>query len=127
MKITLKDADAIFEVLGNFSSQKLPIKLSYKIMKVLSELEPELQFYNKKIQELIEEYALHDDQDKIVYTEDGSGIHIPPEKTEEFTNKYNELVALEIEINDFNFNLDEFENLEIAPKDLYVLSPYITE
>ena len=34
---------------------------------------------------------------------------------------------MDIEIEDFKFTLDELENLELSPKDLFALQPFIIE
>ena len=94
-------------------------------MKILSELEPELQFYQTKLQELIDSCAEKNTDGSIVYTDNNESIKLIPEKSQEFTTQYNELFNMEIEINDFNFTLDELENLELTPKELFVLNSYI--
>lgn len=127
MTIILNEAVSINNILGKFTEQKLPIKLSYKIMKILSELEPELQFYQTKLQELIDSCAEKNTDGSIVYTDNNESIKLIPEKSQEFTTQYNELFNMEIEINDFNFTLDELENLELTPKELFVLNSYIVD
>lgn len=127
MTIILNEAVSINNILGKFTEQKLPIKLSYKLMKILSELEPELQFYQTKLQELIDSCAEKNADGSIVYTDNNESIKLIPEKSQEFTTQYNELFNMEIEINDFNFTLDELENLELTPKELFVLNSYIVD
>lgn len=128
MTILLNEANSLYTILSAFTEQKLPIKLSYKLMKILSSLEPELDFYRTQFQNLIQECAEKDDEGNFVYTDEThDNIKIIPSKTKEFTDQYQELFNMEIEIDDFNFTLDELDNLSLTPKELYTLNPYILE
>lgn len=127
MTILFEDAYNIYQTLNTFAEQKLPIKLSYKIMKIVTSLEGEISFYQKRLQELIDEYALKNEDGGPVITENNEGIQIQPDKIEEFNNEYQELHNMEIDIEDIQFTLDELENLELSPKDLYALQPLIIE
>lgn len=127
MNILFNEAYQIHTVLSAFTEQKLPIKLSYKIMKILSSLEPEITFYHTRLQEIIDECAAKTENGDYVFTDNGENIQIQPDKIEEFNTRYAELHGMDIEIEDFKFTLNELENLELSPKDLFALQPFIVE
>ena len=127
MMILFNEAYQIHTVLSVFTEQKLPIKLSYKIMKILSSLEPEITFYRTRLQEVIDECAVKTENGEYVFTDNGENIQIQPDKVEEFNTRYTELQEMDIEIEDFKFTLDELEILELSPKDLFALQPFIIE
>ena len=81
-----------------------------------------------QLQELIQDCAAKNEQNEIIYNDENKeNIQLMPEKIEEFHNKYNELLEMEIEINDFSFTLDELSSLELTPKQLFVLNDFIIE
>ena len=127
MTIILKEVKEIYELISNFKDQKLPVKLSYKIMKILSSLEPEIEFYQNHLRELIQDCAEIDDEGKLVYTEDKQNIKLKPDKSKEFSERYNELTAMEVSVIDLKFTLEELENLQLTPQELYILDQFILE
>ena len=61
VKLTNKEILEKVNVLGEVSSRKLPVKVSYAIGKNISKVERELKHYNKERQKLIEEYCLKEE------------------------------------------------------------------
>lgn len=122
MLISLNNIKEIHTILLKFSQEKLPIKLSYKIMKTLTACEKELEFFQTKLNELIQECAELDEQGQIIYTEDKQDIKIQNEKKDYFYEQYADLINLEIDLPVVLFNLDELENLSLTPQDMYYLN-----
>lgn len=127
MTILFNNAYNVFTTLSTFADQKLPIKLSYKIMKIMTNLEGEIEFYRNRLQQLLDECALKNDNGVMITTNDGNGVEIKPDKLEYFNNQYIELHEMPIEIDDFKFTLEELESLELSPKQLYTLQDFIVE
>lgn len=127
MIITINEANALYGVLNKFAEEKLPIKLSYKIMKLLVSLEVELEFYKKQIQEILKDCAVIKEDGQLSMSEDGSTIDLKPEKIQEFETRKNELFGMEVEVTDFQFTLEELEHLSLTPKDMYALENFIKE
>lgn len=128
MTITFTQISNIYEVSSALTEEKLPMRVSYKIMKILTRLEEELNFYRNSLNKLIDEYALKDENGQLVYSENGENIKIQEDKIEDFNNEYIELNNMEIEISDdYLLSLGELETLSISPKDLYKIEPLIIE
>ena len=127
MLLTLEQADNAHRVLSKFTEQNLPIKLSYKLMKVISGLEQESNFFRKEMENLIDTYAEKDENNQLIYTDNGEGIKLKEESQSEFSKKYKELIEMSVEVPSIYFNLDELSNLELTPKDLYLINFFIEE
>lgn len=127
MYTTLENANQIYTILSKFTEQTMNIKLSYKIMKIMAAIELELQFYREKMQNLIETYGDKDEQGELIRSENGDSIKLKEETMEEYYTKAKELLTFEIELPDYSFTLEELEDLQLSPKDLYILDELIEE
>lgn len=125
MKVTMGEAFQINEVFQSFIEQKLAFNLSYKIMKLLTSLENDIKFYNQKIQELLDNCAKKDEEGK--YIENNGSISIQEDKFQDFQKEYQEIQECEIEIPNIKFTMEELNNLEISPKEAYILKSIIEE
>jgi hypothetical protein len=56
-----------------------------------------------------------------------ASIKIIPGKEEECAKKITELRELEVSLDDFKFNIDEFENLNLTISQMSAILPFITE
>lgn len=128
MKMKMIEAINIKNVLGNFVNTQLPISFSYKVMKFITSVEAEEQFFNEKLKGLIDQYSEKDDNGVPVMTSQQS-FKIQKDKEKECGDKVKELENIEIETFDFKITLKDLEemDLKVAPKDLYILSPIIEE
>lgn len=106
-------------------SKDMPFTLSYKFNKLISLVDSNEQFYNTKVRELLNEYALRDDKGKMV--QEGTNILLKPETQMEFHEKFAALKDVEVDDNLPTFKLGELECLSISPQDLSPLMPLIEE
>ena len=125
MKLEIHEALQIKRILMPFSEQKLPIKTSYKMVKLISNIEKEGVIFDEQLQKLLAEYAVKNEEGKIDFVD--GGIAIEKGKEDEFYKEFDELNSIEIEIADIKFTVEELSNLEISPKDLYQLDKIIEE
>ena len=126
MKMLLIQAVNIKNVLGKITEEKMPVKLAYKIMKFISTVEAEEKFFNEKTLEIIQKYALRDENSEFIFTTEG-GIKIDPENYDDCEKESKELQELEIEVKDIKLTLEELENFNISPKELYALTPILDD
>lgn len=128
MKMKMIEAINVKNTLGNFINIQLPISFSYKIMKFISSVEKEEQFFNQKLKELIEEYSEKDNNGAPVMTSQQS-FKIAKDKEKECEEKVKELENLDVEVFEFKISLEDIEKMElkVTPKELYSLSPIIEE
>lgn len=121
--ITLISAARIF---NQFAQTKISSKLAYKIMKFCKSVAVEEEFYNTKRSEIIDMYAVKDENSQVVVSDDGM-IKIVPDKISEANVAMQELNGIEVEAPSVRFTLDELEGLELSVADMFALDAFIEE
>lgn len=107
------------ESLGVIMGLKLPIVLSFKISLFAKKVNPELEEYGKKRNELLKEYT---DPVKDAKGKDTSNLKFKNEKAiEEFNKKLEPLLEQEINVDIPDISISEFQGVEIEPKYLVAL------
>lgn len=106
-------------------SKDMPFSLSYKFNKLVSLVDANEQFYNSKVRELLDQYALKDESGE--YKWEGNNVLLVPETQMEFHDKLTALRDVEVSDKLPTFKLAELECLSISPQDLYPLMPLIEE
>jgi hypothetical protein len=106
-------------------AQKLPMKTAYKFAQLARAVEVELQFYQDKFNTIIREYGLFDENGQLVPTEDGSGIKLREGTEVECYGAIGELQAIDIELPDITFTIEEFSNVELTVVEMDVLMPFM--
>lgn len=104
----------------------MPIKLAYRLSKLASAVEIEINFYRSKVQELIDKYGVKDEKGQPVLTEQG-GIQIQKEFQAECQKALNELDSLEIELKFEPFSIEDFDNFDISPEDFQGILPFLAD
>lgn len=122
----------MYEVLAlqNFytsvQDKKMPIKTTYKLSRLASRVEKEIEFYSKEFAKIVDAYALKENGE-LVYSEDMTSIKIIPGKEDECSDKIMELKDLEVDLSDFEFSLEEFENLELTLAEMSSILPLVKD
>lgn len=115
MKITIKEILENVESLKLLMEKDLPVKVSYRIKRLIDKLNPITKVYDEKRVELIKEYG-----DKVVDEKTGEeNTQVKdPEKIKQFMEKVNDLQSLEEEVEFDKIGIEELGDVKIAPKDL---------
>ena len=109
-----------------FSNTTLPLKGAYKLNKIKKAVEKEGEFYTEKFQEIVEQYAKHDENGQLVFSEDGNQILIKDGMVDECNKALEDLQNLEVQIENYGLTLDDLgENLECTPDELEALMPFM--
>ena len=116
------DFPAFFE---KVKSQKLPFKVSYKLTILAQEIEKHINFYQEKFRELIFQYGERDAEGNLVPTEDGQGVRLVAETMQEAYAQLGELRGLDVELPEYKFDIDAFENVELTPIEMNIILPFI--
>lgn len=102
------------EALGQLMQIKMPIVLSFKLSLFIKKINPAVEEFGKKRNELL---AIHAekilDKDK---KETGQMKFTDKEKAEEFTKEINLLLDTEVKVEVPEIKIEEFGNIEIEPK-----------
>lgn len=105
----------------NFSNNeiKFPIKVNFYLQKNLNTLMELAQEIEQQRIEIIQEYG--------VKNEETQKIEVPAEKTQEATEKMNELFNLTQEVQIYKVNLDAFGDISLTPGQMQALLFMIDE
>lgn len=105
---------------------KLPLKTTYKFTRLMRRAEEEINFYQEKFREIIEEYGVKENgQYKL--TPDGMSVVIAPGKELECNAKLTELRNLDVAIENIKFSIEELEGIDVSISELSCLMPLIEE
>ena len=109
-----------------FSNTTLPLKGAYKLNKIKKAVEKEGEFYTEKFQEIVEQYAKHDENGQLVFSDDGNQILIKDGMVDECNKALEDLQSLEVQVETYGLTLDDLgENLECTPDELEALMPFM--
>lgn len=121
--ITLINATKTFEQFGQI---QISPRLAYKIMKFCKSVSAEEEFYNEKRNEIINKYAMRNENGQIMVSDEGM-IRIIKDKIDEANNAFKELNDIEVEAPNIKFTLAELEELKLSVADMFVLDAFIEE
>ena len=109
-----------------FSDTTLPLKGAYKLNKIKKAVEKEGEFYTEKFQEIVNTYAKKDENDQLVFSEDGNQIMIKDGMVEECNKALEDLQSLEVQVENYGLTLDDLgEDVECTPDELEALMPFM--
>ena len=124
--MTLHQTEQLFTTLSSLAKTSMPIRLAYKITKLLNQIEKDYSFYIEETKKIIVKYAERDEQGQLISTENGS-ITLQKNLISEAEKDLLELSEIEVDLPSISFTLDELETLNITPSDLQPLLPFIEE
>lgn len=111
---------------NSISNIKLPLKTTYKFTRLMRIAEEEIAFYQKKFQEIIEEYGAKEDGN-YKFSPDGQSIIILPGKENECNEKVYELRNLEVPIEGITFTIEELDGIDVSISELSCLMSLIED
>ena len=111
---------------SSIANIKLPLKTTYKFARLMKRAEEELNFYQEKFREIVEEYGVKEN-DEYKLTPDGQSIVIIPGKEVECNQKLTELRNLEVMIEGITFSIDELEGIDVSIQELSCLMSLIKD
>jgi hypothetical protein len=109
MKIKLEQIVLNVEQLKALQEVKFPVKVSYRIMRLVNKLQPELNTYETKRNELVKEFGEPADEKGDIRVTD-------PKKLVKFTEKLQELLSLDIEVDFTPIKMEELGDVNVEPK-----------
>lgn len=110
----------------SIQDKKMPIKTTYKLSRLMRRVENELEFYSKEFAKIVDTYALKENGE-LVYSDDMTSIKIIPGKEDECSDKIYELKEIEVDLSEFKFSIEEFENLDLTIAEMSSIYPLIAE
>lgn len=126
MKITIYQLISTLNIENELFPQKLPIRTAYNLSKIFARAREELEFYQKKLKEIITQYGEKDENGNLIFLENKS-VSIQKDKVEECQKEITDLQNLELEIPDYSISLNSLETIKISLDEISVLLPFICE
>ena len=127
MQLKITQAVKIADFLEMFKSKKLSFKTMYHLTLLAQEVQKHVEFYNNAFRSIIMEYGKKDENGELVLTDNKESVLLAEETTLEAHQKLTELQALDVELPEIKFSLDEFQNIEITAEEMLTIMPFISE
>ena len=127
MEIQLDKTIGIQKVLNDMKDKKIPIRTAYKMAQFSEELDKKVHFFEDKMKQIIERYSEKTEEGTPKVLEDGKSIQIKSDCIEQCQKEIFELSTLLIDINEYEFTLEELDKLELSIEDLKNLMPFIKD
>jgi hypothetical protein len=103
MKVKLRELKDSIQALNRLAQTALPVKLSYRLMRITKDGNREFQTFHAFHIELILKHG---------GIQSGEGLVVPPERMPEFAPEYKELAEQEVELWGDQLNLEDFFEAE---------------
>ena len=128
IKIKLHTLPQSIESLNKIIEKDIPIKLSYKLIKLYKKLTKEVEQYEESRMKLINKYGEKKEDGQLNVRENGI-VTINPENMQKFQQELLELGDIDIEMEFNPIKLEELEDAGVAmsPKHLMMLDEFIVE
>ena len=126
IETTIGNLLTIKPILQALSNQPMPVKDSFKVMRILMALEKEYELIEKTRIECIEKYAEKDGNGQIKVDEKGQAI-LQSEKIDEFDKEFNTFLTTSIAVLCDKININLLENFSLTPNELMNISAFIEE
>lgn len=103
------------DAFAKLSSVEMPSKTSYKLAKIIRQVNDELVLFDEQRLKLCKKYG--------AYITEENSYSIPPDKMPEFSSEYSKLLSVEVNLISEKVMLPE--TLSITPADILNLSDFI--
>jgi predicted Abi (CAAX) family protease len=113
--LQIKNAEA---VLNKLLTSPLPVKVSYRLSKIIKKLNEELTQFESSRQKLFEIYGVPNGQGEIVVDE---------QNRTQFMKELNQLLAESVQLDDIKIPLDDIEDIKFSAVEIAQLEPWIQE
>lgn len=123
----MSEVNNFLRVCGEIEAKPINIKTAYKLAKLRSKLQEEADFFTSRLQAIVQKYGELDEDGNLVYTDSGNGIKIRDGALADCQAEVDELEAIEVELPNIKFNLDEFDAFNMSLAQVEALYDFIEE
>ena len=126
MKFKLKEVFSLTRSLPILTDKELPIKVSYRLVKLLRQCSMEMESMEKARVKLVDKYAETPEEHEASPDKD-KGIKVAEEKMPDFQKEFGVLLDEEVEIDFEPILIDELGDISLSAKDLLPLQIILKE
>ena len=123
MIIKRTDLPILTNVFSRISELKFNINTQYKLLKMKKAIEEEEEIYLKQLESL-KEYCIKDENGQFITNKNG-GYQIDATKAEECGKLVQETNAIQIQVPDIYFTIEELEPLDLTFNELEAFDSFI--
>ena len=127
MTITLSKLIHFSKFYNEVKATKIPVKTAYKLNKLATAIDEQNKFYGEQLNLILGDCADRDEGGKYIPTNDSVGVKILDDKQQEFIDRINELLLLEVELPDITFDIEEFGNIELTMESFNLITPFLKD
>lgn len=127
MKAKLSQALEYAVFFNAIKDQKIPLKTAYKLASIYQSLQNEMSFYQTRMKQIIDKYALLDENGNPILVEEEDGFKVREGEENACLQEINELQDLEIELPDETITLEELDEVELTFQEVAAIMPYIKQ
>lgn len=118
MKVAIFQIKNAEPVLSKLVNEKLPVKASFRITKIINSITKDLEHFETFRTQLFDKYGeMQDDSTKV----------IKPENQDAFLQEINSLLREEVELPDVKLSLEDLGDIKITPAELSAFAPWIQD
>ena len=122
IKMTITEIFNVIPILQEMANKSFPGATSFKIARLMRELDKEIQLFDKQRSEIAQEFGEKDASGQLVLTEEGN-VKIIESKIKECNEKLTSIFNTVIDINADKISYSIFEGINIAPAEALALEP----
>ena len=122
--MTITEIFNVVPILQEMANKSFPGATSFKIARLMRELDKEIQLFDKQRSEIAQEFGEKDASGQLVLTEEGN-IKIIESKIKECNEKLASIFNTEIDINADKLSYFLIEDAEFTPSQALSLEPII--
>ena len=127
MQMQMSSVLSAQSAIQKLQSKPMPLKITYNLTKLYKALSVEADFYNEKLNEIVQMYGERDEEGNLKPTADGRGIQIQKDRLEEAQSKLNELYTIEATLPDIKLSVETLGDVELTLEETNALMPFFEE
>lgn len=122
--LTLNDIFNAVPALREISSKEFPGSTTFKIARLIRELDKEIQLFEEERMKIANKYGEKDEEGNLIPQENGI-IKISEDKIQECNKELQALFETQVEINANKLSADIFDTIEMTPTQAMNLEPIV--
>jgi hypothetical protein len=127
MQMQMSSVLSAQSAIQKLQSKPMPLKITYNLTKLYKALSTEADFYNEKLNEIVQTYGERDEEGNLKPTADGRGVQIQKDRLEEAQSKLNELYTIEVTLPDIKLSVETLGDVELTLEETNALMPFFEE
>ena len=124
IKITMNEILSVVPVLQELSNKQFKGATTFKIARLIRELDKEMALFNEARQKLGDKYGQRDENGELIISEEGI-IKLQEDKIQDCNEELVTLLETEIEINADKIKVDAFDDIDISPAQVMILESLV--